>query len=66
MYKAVKTTDYLDIEYCIPLSSLSISPDPSTTKVFSLGLYGHYKDGTPSTVYPKTKRLAITIPAPSE
>ena len=68
MYKTVKSDDYLDIEYCIPLASLGITVDPSSTKDFAIGLEGHYKDGaaTPATVYPKTRRLTITIPAPSE
>ena len=66
MYKAVKSANNLELEYCIPLSALGITPNPSTTKDFAIGLDTHLKDGSGSTVYPYTNRLTITIPAPAD
>ena len=65
MYKAVKGANFLETEYCIPLSSIGVTPDPSSAKDFAIGLYCHYKDGSNNTVYPTTKRLTVTIPGPS-
>ena len=65
MYRAVKGANYLETEYCIPLSSFGITPDPSSAKDIAIGLYCHYKDGSNNTVYPETKRLTVTIPGPS-
>ena len=65
MYRAVMGSEYLDIEYCIPLSTLGVTPNPSSTKDIAIGLYCHFKDGSNATVYPTTSRITVTIPGPS-